>query len=323
MDYVFIFFHKNRKYINIKMDYFMSKIGRGFRFTVSATAAIGCFVVMALGGLGITSIAIPICGGIAILPCILILVENTKLLRDLEKAISQLRRDLKEFGEKLEMLNETSESLKKENANYKTNNIELKDLIKEADVKIDELSNYLEEYKTSNKEFKKNLESSKTNLEELQKRSEELLSIKESYELKFNELNFIISKIQEKLNQITLIKEDYEEKIQQMEERNQELGIVSDSLHQELQNIKISYEKAKSVIGSLLNAKDVLEEVHGKMIKTVDNMEDMDEDLREKIKRYDELRDTDLFNQLDKDKDGNVDLDEFLSWYSPPNEEEL
>ena len=299
------------------MDYFMSKIARGFRFTVSATAAVGCGVVMILGGLGISSIAIPICGGIAILPCILILVENTRMIRQMEKAVSQLKRDLKEFGEKLDLLNETSETLKNENAIYKQHNIELKEFLSDAEKKVDELASCVDEYKASNKQFRENLESSKKNVGELQKRAEELLTIKESYEKKIEELNIIVQKIQEKLVQITAVKEDYEEKIVQMEERNKELGVISKELHNELENIKGSYEKAKSVITSLLGAKEVLEEVHGKMIKTVNDMESLDDDLKEKIQHYDQIRNTDLFNRLDQNKDGNVDLDEFLSWYSP------
>lgn len=305
------------------MDYFMSKVARGFRFTISAAAAIGCGVVMVLGGLGVSTIAIPICGGLALLPCILILIENSKLLKDLEKTVSQLKRDLKEFGEKLDMLNETSESLKLENASYKTHNIHLKDLLSEAELKVDDLSDCVEEYKSSNKAFKKNLESSNKNLEELQKRAQELLEIKENYEKKIEDLNLVIKKIQDKLVEITSIKEDYEEKIEQMGKRNAELGIVSDKLHKELENVKVSYDKAKTVITSLINAKDVLEEVHGKMIKTVDDMESMDDEIKEKIRRYDEIRNTDLFKQLDNNKDGVVDLDEFLSWYSPVDEDTL
>lgn len=293
----------------------MSKIARGFRFTVSAVSAIACGVIIVMGALGISSAVIPVCGGLAIIPCVLILIENTKLLNDLRKGISQLKRDLKEFGEKLDMLNETSESLKHENSNYKSHNMELKALLSDAEVKIDQLSIYLDEYKDSNREFKKNLESSEQNLDELRKRAEELLKIKDAYEGKISELNQIISQIQQKLVEITDIKEDYEEKIEMMEQRNNELGIVSDELKKELGNLKAHYEKAKQVIESLISAKNVLEEVHDNMIKTATDMEDLDDDIREKLEKYDEMRNSELFQHLDENKDGNLSLEEFLGWY--------
>jgi len=297
------------------MDYFFSKLFRSVKYGLSILGAASAIVIIVTGALS-GSIVIPICGGLSLIPAGFIFFENTKIIRDMEKAVTKLKRNLKEFEERLDMLNETVGSLKDENNNYKQNNVELKYLLKEAEIKVDQLADYVDEYKASNKEFKKSLEKSERNNDELQERAQELLRIKDAYEKKISELNEVIEKIQNKLEEITAIKDDYEEKLLELNIRNQELEVISKEFKHELENVRKQYDKAKEVITSLLNAKEVLEEVHNNMIQTVNDMSDLDDDLRTKIERYDEIRNTDLFNQLDKNKDGQLSLEEFLSWYS-------
>ena len=52
----------------------MSRIVRVIRYSISGIAALACGTVIVLGGLGFTTIIIPICGGIALLPSLLILI---------------------------------------------------------------------------------------------------------------------------------------------------------------------------------------------------------------------------------------------------------
>ncbi len=89
------------------MDYFFSRLGRGFRYTATITGALGCGVVIILGALSINTIAIPICGGIALIPMAMVLMENIKFVKDMENLVIKFKSETEELKVTNDELKET------------------------------------------------------------------------------------------------------------------------------------------------------------------------------------------------------------------------
>jgi len=62
---------------------------------VGVVSGIASVAVIALSVLGIQTIAIPICGAVALIPVGFIFFENVKVIRDMEKYVTQFRQENK------------------------------------------------------------------------------------------------------------------------------------------------------------------------------------------------------------------------------------
>ncbi len=79
------------------MDYFFSKLGRGIRSSLTILGALACGGVIVMGFMGVQTLAIPICGIIALIPMGMVMIENTKLIRDMEESVTKFKVENKEL----------------------------------------------------------------------------------------------------------------------------------------------------------------------------------------------------------------------------------
>ena len=297
----------------LKMDrYFFSKIARGMKFTVAVTAGVFAGAVAVLGFLGISTIVIPIGGCVALIPCALLLLENTKLIADLEKNISALRHQIKDFRAQLNAMKSLTDKYQVENNKFMKSNVELSDMLSEAQSKVDELDKYLIDYKLANQKFTEQLKQEKQQANVMKSQIEELMIIKSQYEAKIRELNATVAQIQGQIVSITEIKEDLETQLTGYQTTTQELS-------EELEKVRTMYAKSKEVIITLMKTKEIFEDVASDMVSTLSSMNITEEktqqnvdQLNDAISRYTAQRDSDLFRRLDANGDGQLTLDEFI-----------
>ena len=295
--------------------YFFSKIARGIKFGTAAIAALACGAIIVCGALGISTVVIPICGGIAIIPAALILVENTKLIADLEKNISELKKQVKEFTEQVSQLRKATAKYENENNRFVKSNEHLAELLKQAEIKVDALQRYLDTYKEANERFSKMLETEKDNNSKLAENVEELKSIKLQYENKIAELNLIVENINSQLGEITKIKEDAEAQLTLYQTQNNEMSL-------ELEKVRSLYNKSKEVIMTLMKTKEIFEDMAKDMVNTLSDMTEVEGKTQENvdkmtqvIEKYSQQRDQEMFDKLDTNKDGMLSMDEFIEGF--------
>lgn len=290
---------------------------------LTASAAVTIIVSGALFG----SILIPLCGGVCLLPVGLIIFENTKTLRDMRKIVKQLKNELKEFEDKLIMLNETNNKLKYNVSeltlikdNFKNEVSKLSILLKEGEKDIDMLNNMVHDYNDTNQKLKNSINSLQTDNKELTKNIEDLLDIKFKYEVQINELTLVVKDINSKLESMENIKNDYEIQLNTLKHENMELIDTSNSLKEDLTKVQNMYQKSKDVISTLIKTKDIFEDLYSDMAKTASDMSNTEhntelnvEQMKDMIKKFDEKRTQEIFDKLDVNKDGTISMDEFLN----------
>lgn len=300
------------------MDYFFSKIGRSFRYLTTITGSLACGAIIIMGILGIQTIAIPICGGIALIPMAMVLIENTAIIRKLEKLMTKFKQDLDELRKinsdlSQNVLNLSNEIIDlkqiKENLVIQTNKLET--LLSEAESKIGKLSDLSNNYKTNLELLKQSVQKSETNNNILKENIQELLAIKKEYESEISFLKINIESIEEQVVKLTTVKEEYEKQIQQFIQSNEQLLSTKEELKIELTKVKNCYEEAKDVISTLLRSKDVLNDIFNSMIKTEEKTDQNVSTLTKIMNIFKLQRSEELFNILDQNKDGTLTLEEF------------
>lgn len=301
------------------MDYFFSRLGRGFRYSATILGSLACGVVIVLGAIGIQTIVIPICGGIALIPMGMVLLENTKILRDIEKMVTKLKMDLdklKEINQKLEtnVVNLSGEIDELHNVKdmLLSQNKHLETLLGEAKNSINEMNELVKSYESNIKILEHNIKNSETNLKNLQHTTKELLDIKERYEIENKILNDNLEKIATEMAELTVIKESYKTQLEKMAENNDKLSDISESLKAEINNINQSYEEAKDIIETLLRSKNVLNDIYGDMIKTEEKTEQNVGMMSRLLNVFGMERSKELFKTLDTDGDNVLTQNEFI-----------
>lgn len=302
------------------MDYFFSKIGRGFRYSATIIGSLAIGAVIILGILGIQTIVIPICGGIALIPMAMVLFESTKILRDMEKLITKFKTDLGELrkintdlsqnvlnlGNEVDQLKITKEKLIEETT-------KLENLLNEAEIKVTKLGELSNNYEASLKVLMNEINITEQNNHSLQQNVDSLLKIKAEYESEINNLKNNIDLIEVKINELSKIRDDYSKQIQEFAANNSELFETTEALKNEISRVNRSYEEAKDVIKTLLRSKDLLNDIYNSMLTTEQRTEENVSTVTKLLNIFKVNRSEELFAKLDKDNDKILTLEEFTS----------
>ena len=206
------------------MDYFFSKVGRGFRSTVTIVGALACGGVIVMGFMGVQTLAIPICGIIALGPMGMVLVENTKVIRDMEKNVTKFKVENKE-------LKQTNQDLK-----VTTNNLNQK--VDKLDGEIGELDQENEELKTTNNELKTTNNELKTTNNELKETKDKLVLENDRYEGLLDEAETNLDKMTGLANEYQITSQRLGQSLKDAAVNRSELKIQAEELLQ----IKLDYE---------------------------------------------------------------------------------
>ena len=117
------------------------------------------------------------------------------------------------------------------------------------------------------------------------------------------------------IEEITVIKDEMEFQLTSYQNSNKELS-------EEIQKVREMYTKSKEVIITLLKTKEIFEDVANDMVSTLSTMNTTEEKTQENvnkltsvIEKYSEQRDEEMFQQLDKNSDGSISIDEFIEGY--------
>lgn len=302
------------------MDYLFSRIFRTIKYTISIVGGVACGVVIVTGALNISTIAIPICGGIALLPMGFIFFENTKIIADIEKAIIKLKdeiSDLSETANKLEVTNnelETTSSDLKETKNtlLKETKI-LETMLSKATNEIDNLSDLLRKYKVIEHNLQHNVSNLKTNNDSLKDTTNELVKTKKSYEQQNKNLKENIILIENQLKEVIKLKITYENNINMLSSNNTSLRNSINDIKVELQNTQTLYKEARTAVKSLLIASGVLKDLGDDMVKLEKKTDENVTMMRNIMNIFGSTRSDELFEKLDQNEDGVVDKEEFLN----------
>lgn len=301
------------------LDYFFSRAFRSFKYALSVGGAISCAVVIILGGLGIQTVIIPICGGIALIPIGFIFYENTKVIRDMENLVIKFKDDVKNLTKTNQKLNTNVEELGGEITELKETKdllmdetIKLEDLLKQAKGKVETLTSLATQYESSIGDLNKNLQKSEKTNEELRVNAEELVRIKSIYEEENNRLQENVDEISVQIEAVSQAKEEYKSQLELLKQNNEDLMVTSELLKTELNNINISYEEAKDVIETLLRSKKVLNDIYDGMAKTEEKTEENVGMMSKLLNMFGVQRSKELFNVLDTDGNQLLTPEEFI-----------
>jgi len=301
------------------LDYFFSRAFRSFKYALSVGGAISCAVVIILGGLGIQTVIIPICGGIALIPIGFIFYENTKVIRDMENLVIKFKDDVKNLTKTNQKLNTNVEELGGEITELKETKdllmdetIKLEDLLKQAKGKVETLTSLATQYESSIGDLNKNLQKSEKTNEELRVNAEELVRIKSIYEEENNRLQENVDEISVQIEAVSQAKEEYKSQLELLKQNNKDLMVTSELLKTELNNINISYEEAKDVIETLLRSKKVLNDIYDGMAKTEEKTEENVGMMSKLLNMFGVQRSKELFNVLDTDGNQLLTPEEFI-----------
>ena len=317
------------------MDYFFSRIFRGFKYTLSIVGALACGVIIVMGALGISSVIIPICGGIAIIPMAFIFFENTVIIRKMEELVSKFKLEMKSLRESNLKLKDNLDRLDNQNNRLETNVTNLEDdlydlnktkqdlinetdklesLLDQADNKIDSLAKLTEQYKRTSEELAVSLKTSEHNNEELKNNVGKLFEIKNDYEQSNQLLKNNIAEIEKQLKSVSDIKDRYESELTKIYETNNHLSETSKLLEKELNKTKNCYQEAKNVIQTLLQSQGIFEEIKEDMVKTESETRENVGKMSNLIEIFGEKRTKELFDRLDKDQNKVLTQEEFVNF---------
>jgi chromosome segregation ATPase len=310
------------------MDYFFSKIGRGIRYGASIVGAAAGLLVIVLGILGINSILIPISGGVAIIPAAFILVENVKVIRDMEKLVTKLKSDLKSLREQIDIMKEANEKLEKNvtdltdinihlsevKDNLVSNISKLESLLDESEQKVEELSDLVFQYKETSEKLNRNLDKAKINNAELQKNVNDLIDIKREYENQIESLNTTVKIFHSELDIITKTKDEYEIEINKLITTNKSMENTVKILETDLEENREICRKAKLALKTLIETQDVFTGLKDDMVETEKQTEENVSRMDNLVKIFGEERTKELFEQLDKNHDQVLSMDEFVNF---------
>ena len=308
------------------LEYFFSKLFRGVKYTVGAVGAVAMGVVIIFSALGIQTIVIPICGGIGLIPVAFIFFENTKIVADMEKLVTQFKNETKELKLTNLELKETNIELKQTNIDLKETadsismtkdklveeNQKLEGLLDNAEDNINKLQLLTEDYQRTSINLGDNLKDTKSNLADLQKQAEELIKIKNEYTQQNILLKNNYDQALEQLELITVAKNNYETQLNQLTVNNNELSETSELLKSELNKTQSAYEDAKAALKTLLQATGVLQDLGKDMIETEKKTEENVGMMSKLMNIFGLTRSEELFNKLDTNKDGVLSSEEFV-----------
>ena len=303
-----------------QMDYFFSRVGRGIRYSATIVGGIACGVIIILSVIGIQTIIVPICGGIALIPIGMVLFENIKIIKDLEKLVTKFKNQLQELGlinnnlsdnvsrlsTEVSQLSQTKDSLIKETT-------KLSDLLKEAETKVVKLSDLAKTYEDNATQLSLLTQDYKNQNQQLTDETNKLVDIKKQYEEENTRLMVTIDKINQQLSQLTQIKEAHEAELLKSEHNNQ-------ALKTEIEKIATYYNQAKEVIETLLRSKNVLDDIYSGMIKTETQTSENVTTMSKLLNIFGKSRTMELFQQLDEDGDGVLTSQEFINALSKNDE---
>ena len=301
------------------MDYFFSKLGRGFRYTTTVIGTLCCGTIIILGALGINTIVIPICGGFLLIPLGMVLVENVKFIKDMENLVSKFKIDVKNLGKTNELLTTNVDNLGSEIIDLKSTKDLLIDqtdkltyMLKNAEGEIEKLAELATNYKENIGKLNENLKETEINNDKLKENTNKLLSIKSEYETENNKLKINVNNITQQIKEIKLAKEDYENQLDDLKHNNTDLNKTSELLKTELDNVNSCYEEAKDVIETLLRSKNVLNDIYDGMTKTEEKTEENVGMMSKLLNMFGVQRSKELFEVLDKDGNKFLTSDEFI-----------
>jgi chromosome segregation ATPase len=308
------------------MDYFFSRVGRGFRYAATVAGSICLIGVIALGGLGINTIFIPIGGGIALIPMAMVMFENVKVIRDMEDQVSIFKtenKELKHTNENLKQttleLDDTVKNLQSETDGIKQvkdklvdENTKLEHLLDNAETNLDEMKTLANQYKNTSKELGENLKQTEKNRDELRQQAEELVKIKDSYMEQNEQLKANYMQAEQQLKEITTVKDNYEIQLQELSDNNKELSKTTEAIKVELNKVESQYEQSKSALKVLLQSTGVMKDLGEEMVKTEQKTSENVGMMSRLLNVFGINRSEDLFYKLDKDGDEMLSIDEFV-----------
>ena len=288
------------------MDYFFSRLGRGFRYTATILGGLSSSAVVVMGFLGVTSIAVPICGCISLIPLAMVMMENVKFVRDMEKHVSNFKKENLKLKQINIELSQTSHELNQTKSDLIEANNKYEKLLDQAEINLDSMKTIVSRYEQTNKSLQSHLTKAEQNNQEIKSHLEEIESIKKEYELENIQLKSTIDSIQSQLDQITSLKDDYELNLKQSK-------LVTEQLEMELEKTKASYEKSQLALKTLLQTTGVLKDLGEEMIKTEVKTEHNVDKLSNLLELLESDRTKELFEKLDKDGDDKLTLEEFVN----------
>lgn len=302
------------------MDYFFQRVFRGVKSMFGVVGALSSITIIALGAMGIQTIAIPICGGICLIPVGFIFFENTKVVRDMEKYVSQFKIEnnvLKQTNLELKQtkleLDQSVQVLVSNNSNLTIIKDELilanekyESMLEQTSKKLEEMAQLVNQYKTTAEQMEKNLTNITQHRDELKQQATQLLAIKDMFEQENKKLNENISLVEEQLKLVTTTNLNYEKQLQ-------DLKSTSTLLKDELERTRRSYEEAKASLKSLLQATGVLTDLGNEMIKVEHKTESNVDTMTKILNMFGRERAMELFAKYDIDGNKVLTLDEYLN----------
>lgn len=295
------------------MDYFMQRCFRGTKSIIGFAGAGACGAIVIMGFMGVQSIAIPICGIVALLPVGFIFFENTKVIRDMEKYVTKFKSENKELKQTNSDLKQTRVELSIEKDRLMDENNRYEELLDDAETNLNKMRELANQYQNTSKELGQNLKNAETNRSELKSQAEELMRIKIRYESENQNLHDNVEKIKDQLDLVTQAKKDYELQLSELENNNQELEETTILLKEELEKAESSYEKSQAALKVLLQSTGVLEDLGEKMVQTEEQTSENVTMTTKLLNMLGMSRSKELFEKLDEDNDSLLSMDEFVN----------
>jgi len=309
------------------MDYFFSRLGRGLRYTATVVGSLSIGVIIILGSLGIQSVVIPICGGIALIPMAMVMFENFKVIKDMENLVIKFKSDVKDLreinnkltnnvfvlGGEIDELEVTNNELKDTKDQLVDETIKLENLLKDAEGQVETLGTLAKDYDTNIKNLSVNLQKSENNNDELKANAEELVRIKLDYEKENNILKDNIDIIGVQIKTLSQAKNEYAIQLDTLKQNNEDINETSDLLKEELNNVNNAYDEAKDVIETLLRSKKVLNDIYDGMAKTEEKTGENVGMMSKLLNVFGVQRSKELFDILDKDGNKLLTNEEFIN----------
>lgn len=298
--------------MHLKMDYFFTRAFRGVKYGLSIAGGAACGIVIILGALGINTVLIPICGGIAFIPMAFIFFENTKVIRDMEKLVTQLKDELKEFTAKLQdfklsvtQLGVERDEIRAERIKVSNVNESLGKKLAEADQTIQNLQKNLTQSEELSMKLKESLNKSEQNNQYLKETTEQLMKLKADREKQIQELNQTIVEVSEQLKLSREIGETYKIQLLEFENNNEKLKA-------EVDRVQGMYDKAKEVVSTILKSQEIFQEIQQDMAETESATKDNVSKMERLLEIFGKERTEEMFATLDRDNDGSLTREEFM-----------
>lgn len=295
------------------MDYFFQRCFRGMKSIFGVAGGLACITVIALGGLGIQTIAVPICGAVALLPVGFIFFENTKVVRDMENYVSQFKTENRQLQETNVGLKQTNNELNVTKDGLVKANTKYEGLLDQAENNLDTMKGLVTKYKSTSEKLGENLKQSEQNRDDLKDQANELIKIKDEYDDENKELKQTVDQIQEQLKIVMIANKTYEHQLHEMAD-------TSELLSDELDKTRQSYEGAKESLKVLLNATGVLEDLGDDMVKTEKKTEENVDRMTKILNMFGRERAIELFKKFDTDGNKQLSLDEYIDMVLTENQ---